>query len=187
MSLWEQYEGMRQVELVDVAVVLPSVHPVVVLRERDQPGRELAFPIGQPEGVALAMAWKGAPAPRPLTHQVLTSAMAAFGVSLEVVRITGQEGRTYLAELVLVRGADREAVSCRPSDALTLALRQPVPVPIMVAHHLLEAAPPPPSEAPGVDPALVAHLGLDTEVWPTPDWARPPPEPTPPSNPKESP
>ncbi|MGH9075197.1 MAG: hypothetical protein ACRDZQ_13935, partial [Acidimicrobiales bacterium] len=58
-ELLEQYEGMRQVELVDIVVELPSVHPTVVLRERDAPWRQLWFPVGQPEGVALAMAWQG--------------------------------------------------------------------------------------------------------------------------------
>jgi bifunctional DNase/RNase len=31
-------------------------------------------------------------------------------------------------------------VQCRPSDALALALRQPLPVPIMVAEEVLVAA-----------------------------------------------
>lgn len=137
MSLLEQYQAMRQVELVDVVVDLPSVHPSVVLRERDEPWRELWFPIGQAEGVALAMAWRAVESPRPLTHELFADVLARFGVEVEVLRITGVAGRTYLAELVLSADGRRQTVPCRPSDGLTLSLRARLPVPVMVAEELL--------------------------------------------------
>ncbi|GEM_PF-6347144 len=144
MGLLEDYEGMRQVELVDVVVDLPSVHPTVILRERDEPWRELWFPVGQAEGVALAMAWRRVASPRPLTHELFTDVLGRLGARLEVLRITGREGSTYLGELVLVKDGSREVVPCRPSDGLTLALRQPLPVPVVVADVLLGV----PQEAP---------------------------------------
>jgi bifunctional DNase/RNase len=137
MDLLEDYKGMRQVELVDVVVDLPSVHPTVVLRERDEPWRELWFPVGQAEGVALAFAWRQVASPRPLTHELFTDVLGRLGARLEVVRITRQEGSTYLGELVLVKDGIREVVPCRPSDGLTLALRQPLAVPVVVAQELL--------------------------------------------------
>ncbi|MGH9069317.1 MAG: bifunctional nuclease family protein, partial [Acidimicrobiales bacterium] len=155
MSLFDHFEGMRQVELAAVEVQLPKVHPTVYLRERDQPYRELSFPIGQPEGVALAMAWHQLDTPRPLTHELMIDALSRFGVSLAAVLIDGLEGRTYLAQLVLDRQGDMVTVACRPSDALTLAMRHPVPVPIMVEEALL---PPAPVEEPSVEEPSVEEL-----------------------------
>ena len=54
------------------------------------------------------------------------------------VRLVGRQGAVYFAELDL-RGKDGRAVySCRPSDALTVALLQPVPVPILIDRRLFE-------------------------------------------------
>ena len=55
------------------------------------------------------------------------------------VRLVGRQGAVYFAELDL-RGKDARAVfSCRPSDALTVALLQPVPAPILIDARLFEA------------------------------------------------
>ncbi len=141
--------AMRQVVLVDVAMELPASHPFLVLREVDPPWRELRIPIGLPEGVAIAYAWRRLPTPRPLSHELFADILARLDVSLAVVHITEARGRTYLAELTLV-GPSTHVVPSRPSDAIALALRQALPVPILVSEALL--APPP--EAPGLPEAL---------------------------------
>lgn len=133
---------MRQVDFVGVSIELPATHPTVLLRERDHPWRELRFPIGQPDGVALATAWRQLATPRPLTHELLTDTLTAFGISLEVVRITAVQGRTFLAELVLVRASERRVLPCRPSDGLALAFRQQPAVPLLVAEAVLALANP---------------------------------------------
>ncbi|MGH9060680.1 MAG: bifunctional nuclease family protein, partial [Acidimicrobiales bacterium] len=117
-----------------------------------------SFPIGQPEGVALAMAWHQLDTPRPLTHELMIDALSRFGVSLAAVLIDGLEGRTYLAQLVLDRQGDMVTVACRPSDALTLAMRHPVPVPLMVEEALL---PPAPVEEPSVEEPSVEEPSVE--------------------------
>ena len=68
----------------------------------------------------------------------MASVLHGFDVDLVAVRIVGRHGATYFAELDL-RGSNRHRVySCRPSDALTLALRQPVPVPVLVDARLFD-------------------------------------------------
>lgn len=138
-GLLDGWEGMCLVELVDVRVELPDTHAVVTLRERAEPGRALSFPIGQHEGVALALARRRVPTRRPLTHELLCATLDAFGVAIAAVRITGTEAGNYRAELVLVREGSRRNLPCRPSDALVVAARQSLPVPILVAEGLLSA------------------------------------------------
>ena len=47
-------DGRRSVVIVGVAVELPSSHPVLTLREVEQPWRELRIPLGMPEGAAIS-------------------------------------------------------------------------------------------------------------------------------------
>jgi bifunctional DNase/RNase len=131
---------MRQVAFMGVGLELPSTHPSVVLHEIDPPRRELRVTIAQPEGVAIAYAWRGMATPRPLTHDLLTTILQRFGLQVDAVRITGVEGPVFHAELALSGPSGSHTVECRPSDALALALRQPLPVPIMVAEEVLAAA-----------------------------------------------
>ncbi|MGH9128386.1 MAG: bifunctional nuclease family protein [Acidimicrobiales bacterium] len=191
MSLVSEYQGMCQVDLVDLVVELPNVNPTVGLRERGGQRRELWFPIGQADGVTLAIAWRGTATPRPLTHELMSDIFVRFGLDVDAVRITGRSGKSYVAELVLSREGVRQNVSCRPTDALNLALRRLVPVPIMVAEELMQPGSPEPEPEPEpefVEP-MTSAWPFDTpepEVWPPLDWPadgsdlEPEPEPPPP-------
>ncbi|HEX6476541.1 MAG TPA: bifunctional nuclease domain-containing protein [Acidimicrobiales bacterium] len=136
----KQPEAMRQTAFMGVDLELPNVHPSVVLREIDAPMRELRVTIAQPEGVAIAYAWRGIATPRPLTHDLLTTILQRFDVQVDSVRIIGVDGPVFHAELALSGPSGSQMVGCRPSDALALALRQPLPVPIMVAEEVLRTA-----------------------------------------------
>jgi len=121
-----------------VSLDLPSQHPSVVLREIDTPRRQLTFSIGMPDAVALSHAVRRIPTPRPLTHELMSDVLQRFDVDVVAVRIVGRTGSIYFAELDLRGRSGRSVHSCRPSDALTLALHQPVQVPILVDVRLLE-------------------------------------------------
>ena len=121
-----------------VAVDLPNQHPSVVLREIDTPRRQLTFAIGMHDAVALSHAVRRVPTPRPLTHELMGEVLQKFDVDVVAVRIVGRTGAILFAELDLRGRTGRSVHSCRPSDALTLALHQPVPVPILVDARLLE-------------------------------------------------
>ena len=54
------------------------------------------------------------------------------------MRLVGREEGTLLAELDLMTPNGRERADCRPSDGIVLALRMPVPAPILVDDRLLE-------------------------------------------------
>ena len=121
-----------------VTLDLPNQHPVVLLRESEPPGRHLSFPVAMADAVALAHALRRIPTPRPGTHELTGDVLERFDVDIVAVRLVGRTGGIYFAELDL-RGRDRRSVhACRPSDGLTLAMRQSVPAPILVDLRLWE-------------------------------------------------
>ncbi len=119
---------------------LPDAYPVIVLREIDPPRRELKIPVGLAEGTAIAYGFRGIETPRPLTHEMLSSVLDRFGVRLEAVRVIAKVGRVYFAEMVMTSpSSGPQVIPCRPSDGFALALRQEIPVPLLVVEEVLEA------------------------------------------------
>lgn len=130
--------SLRMALVASVTVDLPSQFPTVVLRETEPHRRQLSFSVGLPDGVALSHALRRLPTPRPLTHELFTGVLAGFDIDVVAVRLVGRQGATYFAELDLRGRTGRTVLSCRPSDALAVALRQPVPVPVLVDDRLFE-------------------------------------------------
>jgi uncharacterized protein len=161
-----------------VRMDMPGDHPEVLVHEAVSPWRELAIPVGMAEGNAIAYAWRGLTTPRPLTHALFTDVLERHDVQLEAVRITARRGRSFFAELDTVGPRGRQVISCRPSDALALVLRQRMPTPVLVADWVFdpEDVDIPPLEEPAVTPA-------DVPAAPTIEAASPAPatsdEPTP--------
>ena len=123
-----------------VSVDLPNQHPSVVLRESESPRRQLTFSIAFHDAVVLSHALRRISTPRPLTHELLTGILQRFDIDVVAVRLVGRQGSVYFAELDLMGRNGRSVQSCRPSDALTVALLQPVPVPILIDRRLFEQA-----------------------------------------------
>jgi hypothetical protein len=122
----------------DVALELPAQFPSVSLIETEPPMRALVFPIGLPEGTALAQALRRIPGRRPMTHELFMDVLQRTHIDVVSVRLIGREEGNLLAELDLMTPSGRERVNCRPSDGLVLALRMPVPAPVLVDERLLE-------------------------------------------------
>ena len=93
-------------ELLGVRVELPANTPVVMLREYET------------EHVP----------PRPLTHDLLVVVIQALGASLTRVVITEVREHTFYAELHLLTAVGEQKLSCRPSDAIALAVRTSAPI-----------------------------------------------------------
>lgn len=138
-SLPDPMPVFRVMEVVEVAMALPSPFPTVTLREAEPPYRTLTIPVGLPEGTALAHTLYKVATPRPLTHQLMVEVLQRLNTDLAAVRLVGRFSGTYVAELDLVGVHGHEVVSCRPTDGLTLALRQGVPSPILADERLFNA------------------------------------------------
>lgn len=116
-------------ELLGVRLQLPSNTPMVMLREADgDEHRVLPIMIGDLEARAIHTAMEGITPPRPLTHDLLTTVLQQLGGTLERVVITEIRDHTFYAELHVRTATGATTVSCRPSDALALAVRVKAPV-----------------------------------------------------------
>jgi uncharacterized protein len=132
--------AFRVVDVDGVSLELPAQFPTVTLLESEPPLRTLVFPIGLTEGTALALALHKMESPRPMTHELFVQVLQRVHIDVIAVRLTGREQGNYLAELDLMAPNGRERISCRPSDGLVLALRMPVPAPILVDERLLQGS-----------------------------------------------
>jgi len=103
--------------------------PIVVLRE--QGGQRAVFIwVGISEAAAISMQLEGQKPPRPLTHDLIVLVLAKTGAEVDRVVIADMRESTYYAHLYL-RGADGvDAIDCRPSDAIAVALRTDAPIQI---------------------------------------------------------
>ena len=131
--------SFRVMDVEDVLLDLPSQYPAVTLVESEPPMRTLVFPVGLPEGTAIAQALRRLEGRRPMTHELFMEVLQRARIDVIAVRLVGREEGTLLAELDLMTPGGRERVDCRPSDGIVLALRMPVPAPILVDERLLES------------------------------------------------
>jgi uncharacterized protein len=130
----------RVLDVEDVALELPSQYPSVTLVESEPPMRALVFPLGLPEGTAMAQALRRMDSRRPMTHELFMQVLQRAHIDVIAVRLVGRDEGNLLAELDLMTPGGRERVDCRPSDGIVLALRMPVPAPILVDERLLNEA-----------------------------------------------
>lgn len=119
---------MVEMHLVTIRVEMSSNTPVLVLREAGGLRRTLPILIGQPEATAIAFALQGIETPRPMTHDLFGDTLAAMGATLQRVVVSELVQHTYFAELHIEHGGRTFTVSCRPSDAIALAVRSGSPI-----------------------------------------------------------
>jgi uncharacterized protein len=130
--------AFRVMDVEDVAMDLPSPYPAVTLVESEPPMRALVFPVGLPEGTAMAQALRRMDSRRPMTHELFMQVMQRSRIDVIALRLVGRDEGNLLAELDLMTPAGRVRVDCRPSDGIVLALRMPVPAPILADERLLD-------------------------------------------------
>jgi uncharacterized protein len=115
----------------------PSGEPLVLLKEAEGE-RHLVIGIGPLELMGIAAALSPSPPPRPMTHDLLCSALAACGARVTRAVIHALVDGAFHARLTLdVRGRPAE-LDARSSDAIAVAVR--VGIPILVEDAVLESA-----------------------------------------------
>jgi uncharacterized protein len=136
----------------------PSRAPLVLLKEAAGE-RHLVIGIGPLEVVGIAAALSGTPPPRPLTHDLLCSALAACGARVTHAVIHGLVDGAFHARLTLdVQGRPAE-LDARSSDAIAVAVR--VGLPILVEEAVLERAGFTPQPDAGAGDASAAPAGQE--------------------------
>lgn len=128
---------MIEVVVESIRVNMANYKRVVMLKEKDST-RYLPIWIGHFEADAIAIPMQKVPVSRPLTHDLLRSAIGALGARLEHVIINDLAEETFYAKLILYHDGKSVEVDARPSDAIALAIRWEVP--IFVEERVLDSA-----------------------------------------------
>jgi bifunctional DNase/RNase len=121
-------------ELAKIIITETGDQQVIVLREREG---ERAFPIviGINEAFAIDRRLKGIKAARPMTHDLLASAIEHLGGALEKIVISDLRDHTFYAKLIIRQNGKLIEVDSRPSDAIALGVASDTP--IYVEEHVL--------------------------------------------------
>lgn len=100
---------------------------LVELAEKDGP-RTLPIVIGFLEAQAIMRRLSGETPPRPMTHDLLDSAVYALGGEIRRVTVVAAENGVFFARLLMIQGNREIDLDARPSDALALAAGAEIPV-----------------------------------------------------------
>jgi bifunctional DNase/RNase len=122
-------------ELTRIIINETSDQQIIFLKEVDG---ERTFPIviGMCEASSIDRRVRNQPTPRPLTHDLLASAIDLLGGDLQDIYINELRDHTYFAKLRIRHEGEIMEVDSRPSDAIALAVT--VDVPIFVADDILD-------------------------------------------------
>ena len=128
---------MQEVVVYGVSFDMVGKQPIVLLKTAHA-NRFLPIWIGHPEASAILAKLQESETPRPMTHDLFTTALNDLGG--EVVRISVTEMRegTFYARILIERGSEEIELDARPSDAIALALRSKAP--IFVADEVIESS-----------------------------------------------
>ena len=118
---------MIEVFVESIRVNMANYKRVVMLKEKSS-SRYLPIWIGHFEADAIAIPMQKVPVSRPLTHDLLRSAISTLGARLEHVIINDLADETFYAKLILDQNGKTVEVDARPSDAIALAIRAEVPI-----------------------------------------------------------
>ncbi len=145
---------MIRVHVLGVALDASGQHIVLLepLEGESGEGRVLPIWIGSQEATSIVIAVEGARAPRPLSHDLITTLFEALDARVERVEVTRLDEGTFYAELTIVTPTGTQVLDSRPSDAIALAVRADAQ--LLVAEEVLDEA--------GV-PADMVDLARDEE------------------------
>jgi bifunctional DNase/RNase len=118
-------------------IIISEIHEQQVIMLREVEGdRSFSIMIGIFEATSIDRRVKRLPSPRPLTHDLVASAVENLGGEIRDVYISELKDHTYYAKLRIRQDGEMVEIDCRPSDAIALAVTANVP--IYVAEDVLD-------------------------------------------------
>lgn len=116
-----------QMELRRIVISEVDDHQYVVLNEV---GGERSMPIvvGIFEATSIDRRVKGLETPRPLTHDLIVSAIEQLGGEVQDMLINDLHEHTFFAVLRVRKDGELVEIDCRPSDALAVAVACRAPI-----------------------------------------------------------
>jgi bifunctional DNase/RNase len=116
---------MIEMTIDSIRVSLMNYQRVVILKEKVAE-RYLPIWIGPAEADAIAVRLQGVTVPRPLTHDLLHSALDALGATVNSIIVSDLKNDTFYARIILDVDGRQMELDSRPSDALALAVKAPI-------------------------------------------------------------
>ena len=111
--------------------------PIVLLKTVET-NRFLPIWIGHPEASAILAKLQDSDTPRPMTHDLFSTALGELDAELVKIEVVEMKDSTFFAKVVLRRDGEEVSLDARPSDAIALALRAKAP--IFAADDVIEAS-----------------------------------------------
>ena len=110
-----------------VELIIDSIQRVVILRVKDS-DKYLPIWIGASEADAIALKLQDIQVARPMTHDLLRSALATVGATVSRIVVSDLSDDTYYAKIVIQHNGSTVELDSRPSDAIALAVRTQAPI-----------------------------------------------------------
>ena len=146
-------EGDKNFRKVEVSGLVRDhrENPVVLLKAEGS-NEVLPIWIGQAEALAIDLHLRGEAFDRPLTHDLLKTAVESLGATVLKVAVTDLKDNTFFAKIYIQRGNEVFVIDARPSDSIALAIRTRSPIfvsrEVFDAHkHALEGQEPPKNDS----------------------------------------
>ena len=113
---------MREMTLYGVSFEPIGKQPIVLLKTADD-DKFLPIWIGHAEAAAILMKLQGAAAPRPMTHDLLSTVISELQGEVVKVTVTELRENTFYANITIVQDGREVEIDSRTSDAIALAVR----------------------------------------------------------------
>src|SRR5499425_1688716 len=130
-------KNLIEVSVDSILIHMPTAQHLVILKEK-QADRYLPIWIGSFEAQAIATKISGNTLGRPLTHDLMATALGDLGVSIKQIVVTRLADQVFYARLYVKQNGRDLDFDARPSDAIALAVRAECP--IFVATEVMESA-----------------------------------------------
>ncbi len=128
-----------EMKLTRIIISEINENQVVFLKEVEGE-RQFPILIGIFEATSIDRRVKEIPRPRPLTHDLLVSAIEQMGGEMDSVIIHDLSDHTYFASLRIKYEGELIEIDARPSDAIAVAVTCDPHLPIYVNEDVLEEA-----------------------------------------------
>jgi bifunctional DNase/RNase len=116
-----------EMNIESIRVSIMNYQRVVILKEKEAE-RYLPIWIGAAEADAIAVRLQEVQVARPLTHDLLRSAIESLGGQITSVVVNDLSNDTFYAHIILDINGRQMEIDSRPSDAIALAVRARVPI-----------------------------------------------------------
>ncbi|MEK7389971.1 MAG: bifunctional nuclease family protein [Elusimicrobiota bacterium] len=118
-------KGEKEVRIYSLAT---TVSECIIFLEELEGKRLLPIWIGITEGQAIAIRFSGIVLPRPLTHDLLLSAIQELGYEVKKIVVSDIKENTFYARVHASNGKTTVQLDSRPSDAIAIAVRAGCPI-----------------------------------------------------------